>query len=90
MNLLRARVVSAAISSVQAVENEFGNDCTMGLASERHVATDCSIHWVGEDTAVSHNFTPDRLGHCGSRLRGLAQFYESQIQGWDGLLGAAL
>ena len=27
-------LVSAAMSSVQAVESEFGNDCTMGLAAK--------------------------------------------------------
>lgn len=48
-NLLTALLVSAAMSSVQAVESEFGNDCTMGPAAKQHVATDCSIHWVGED-----------------------------------------
>ena len=48
-NWLTALLVSAAMSSVQAVESEFGNDCTMGLAAKQHVATDCSILWVGED-----------------------------------------
>lgn len=48
-NLLTLLVALTATASVQAVEGQFGNQCTMGLAAEQHVATDCSVNWVGQD-----------------------------------------
>jgi YHS domain-containing protein len=40
-------LVTAAV--VQAADGEFGKQCTMGLAMQQHIDTDCSINWVGED-----------------------------------------
>lgn len=42
-------VMIIAAAYVQAVEGEFGNQCTMGLAMQKHVPTDCSANWAGED-----------------------------------------
>ncbi len=48
-SLLTALLISAAMASVQAVESEFGNDCTMALVAKQRVATDCSIQWIAGD-----------------------------------------
>lgn len=33
----------------QAAQGEFGKQCTMGLAMQQHVDTDCSVNWTGTD-----------------------------------------
>ena len=42
-------VMISAAAGVQAAEGEFGNQCTMGLAMQKNVPTDCSVNWVGDD-----------------------------------------
>jgi YHS domain-containing protein len=53
----RAAIVAAALwlaapAPAQAVEGEFGNQCTMGLASGQNVSTDCAVNWTDEDGLV--------------------------------------
>jgi hypothetical protein len=49
---VRAALVAGALvfaSPASAVEGEFGNQCTMGLASGQTVNTDCSVNWTDQD-----------------------------------------
>src|ERR1700726_2039531 len=38
-----------AAAAAAASEPEFGGQCAMSLAEGQHVATDCSVKWVGPD-----------------------------------------
>ncbi len=46
--LIGLAMISAA-AGVQAVEGEFCTQCTMGLAMQKHVSTDCSVNWIGDN-----------------------------------------
>jgi len=46
---LTGLVMMIVAAGVQAAQGEFGNRCTMGLAMHKHVPTDCSVNWVGDD-----------------------------------------
>jgi YHS domain-containing protein len=53
----RAAIIAAALwfalpTPAFAVEGEFGNQCTMGLASGQNVSTDCAVNWTDEDGHV--------------------------------------
>ena len=45
-------VILAFASPARAVDGEFGDQCTMGLASGQTVKTDCSVNWTDEDGHV--------------------------------------
>ncbi|HSD93292.1 MAG TPA: hypothetical protein VLB11_09750 [Methyloceanibacter sp.] len=49
---LAAVLVLAGALPAMAVEGEFDDQCTMGLASGQTVKTDCSVNWTDEDGHV--------------------------------------
>ena len=48
-NLLTGFILLIATAGVQAVQGEFGNQCTMGLAALKNMPTDCSVNWTSDD-----------------------------------------
>jgi YHS domain-containing protein len=38
-----------AVVPPKAMRGEFGNEDPVGLAAGKHIKTDCSMNWVGED-----------------------------------------
>jgi YHS domain-containing protein len=49
---LSAVIASLMVAGVQAADPaadpEFQNECTMGLATKKHIPTDCSVMWKSE------------------------------------------
>jgi YHS domain-containing protein len=48
-NLLIGFILLIATAGVQAVQGEFDDQCTMGLAAQKNMPTDCSINWTSDD-----------------------------------------
>jgi YHS domain-containing protein len=48
-NLLTGFILLIATAGVQAVQGEFDDQCTMGLATQKNMPTDCSINWTSDD-----------------------------------------
>jgi YHS domain-containing protein len=48
-NLLTGFILLIATAGVQAVQREFDNQCTMGLAVQKNMPTDCSVNWTSDD-----------------------------------------
>jgi len=48
-HLLSAVIVGLMVTGVQAADPEYKNECTMGLATKKHIPTDCSVTWKSEN-----------------------------------------
>lgn len=48
-HLLSAVIVGLMVIGVQAADPEYENECTMGLATKKHIPTDCSVMWKSEN-----------------------------------------
>ena len=65
-HLLSAAIVGLMVTGVQAADPEYKNECTMGLATKKHIPTDCSVTWQSEDRIASATKRPKRSS---SRIR---------------------
>jgi YHS domain-containing protein len=48
-HLLSAVILGLMVTGAHAADPEFQNECTMGLAAQKHIPTDCSVTWKSEN-----------------------------------------